>query len=80
MRPGTEWNGTVVLLQAQGNKQGANLSGIAAAKADLRKLMASRVMIARNKVGPFARATGDTELAAKVDINPSEIVHEARDT
>jgi hypothetical protein len=74
-----EWNGQVALIQVLGNKQGANLTGIAAAKADLRALMAKRAMIVRNKVGPFAHATGNMELAAQVDVNASDFTL-ARDT
>jgi hypothetical protein len=74
-----EWTGVVALIQTLGNKQGADLTGLAEAKANLRALMARRALIVKNKVGPFAARTGDAVLAAKVDVNPSDFVR-ARDT
>jgi len=76
----TEWSGTVALIQTLGNSQGLNLTGIAQAKKDLRLLMTKRAMIVKNKLGPFAHVTGNAELAAKVDIDFTDIFHEARDT
>lgn len=67
-----EWEGAVALIQMLGNRQGLNLTGLAQAKRNLRKLMATRAMIVRNKVGPFAHVTGNAELAAKVDVNASD--------
>jgi hypothetical protein len=75
----TEWKGIVVLIQTLGNQQGTNITGIAEAKAALRELMTKRALIVKNKVGPFAARTGATELAAKVDVNPSDFTR-VRDT
>lgn len=73
------WDGSVALIQTLGNIQGINLTGLAQAKRDLRQLMATRAMIVRNKLGPFAHVTNDPELIAKVEVCASDFAR-ANDT
>lgn len=73
----TDWEGTVALIQTLGNQQGTNLTGLSLAKNNLRKLMATRAMIVRNKIGPYAHVTGNAELAARVNVTASDFTRGA---